>query len=581
MKTSLQNINFLVICICLAITPVILNGQIIHVPGDQPTIQAGINAATTGDTVLVAEGTYVENINYEGKAITVASHFIIDNDPEHIEFTVIDGSEPTDPDIGSVVTFTSGEDTTSVICGFSIINGSGTLYPSFGVRVGGGIVCNFSGCKIVNNYIYNNELYHDGPAMGGGIAVGNYESLGKAVICNNKIYNNYVESTNSPAYGGGMTVNVDSRIENNEIYDNEVFSEYERAFAAGVNLSGYDVAFPEIIFIHNSISNNFVSLGPDSPYAAMGAGLVKINMKGEISHNNISENSAESENISTGAIHIEFCDTTLRFTHNIVSYNYFSNSLEHKGGGVFVQMGGGYVSHNIVFENEATLGGGIYVEESYSESFIVNNTIAYNDADYDGDGIYLHSDAVATIKNNIIWDNDTPSGDGIFAKDGSIYTITYNDIQEDWPGEGNISEEPLYYDYLGFEYDFHLSEDSPCIDTGDPSSPLDPDGSICDMGAYCYDPDYNPLEAISTNSLSNFHSISIYPNPSYGMINLSSENEINTIQVLNFAGCFINEINQKNFEHIQIDLTNYPSGLYFLNVQFSDGGIEMKPVIKL
>lgn len=45
----------------------------IHVPADQPTIQAAINAAANGDTVLVSDGTYKENINFKGKAITVAS----------------------------------------------------------------------------------------------------------------------------------------------------------------------------------------------------------------------------------------------------------------------------------------------------------------------------------------------------------------------------------------------------------------------------------------------------------------------------------------------------------------------------
>ena len=54
---------------------VICIGQIINVPNDQPNIQAGINVATDGDTVLVEDGTYEENIRFMGKAITVGSHF--------------------------------------------------------------------------------------------------------------------------------------------------------------------------------------------------------------------------------------------------------------------------------------------------------------------------------------------------------------------------------------------------------------------------------------------------------------------------------------------------------------------------
>ncbi len=44
---------------------------IINVPGDEPTIQAGIDAAMNGDEVVVAEGQYFENINFNGKAITL------------------------------------------------------------------------------------------------------------------------------------------------------------------------------------------------------------------------------------------------------------------------------------------------------------------------------------------------------------------------------------------------------------------------------------------------------------------------------------------------------------------------------
>ncbi len=49
----------------------------IHVPGDQPTIQAGIDAAMDGDIVLVADGTWTgvgnRDIDFLGKAITVRS----------------------------------------------------------------------------------------------------------------------------------------------------------------------------------------------------------------------------------------------------------------------------------------------------------------------------------------------------------------------------------------------------------------------------------------------------------------------------------------------------------------------------
>jgi hypothetical protein len=82
------------IIMCGLLWAAIINAQVIHVPADQPTIQAGINAATDGDTVMVAEGTYYENINFLGKAITVASHFIMDADTSHISNTVIDGSQP-------------------------------------------------------------------------------------------------------------------------------------------------------------------------------------------------------------------------------------------------------------------------------------------------------------------------------------------------------------------------------------------------------------------------------------------------------------------------------------------------------
>ena len=53
-----------------------LYATIINVPTPYATIQAGIDAATNSDTVLVQPDTYFENIDYIGKNITVASLFL-------------------------------------------------------------------------------------------------------------------------------------------------------------------------------------------------------------------------------------------------------------------------------------------------------------------------------------------------------------------------------------------------------------------------------------------------------------------------------------------------------------------------
>lgn len=53
-----------------------MQAQIIHVSAYFPTIQQAIDTANNGDTVLVSPGTYLGNINFKGKNITVASLFL-------------------------------------------------------------------------------------------------------------------------------------------------------------------------------------------------------------------------------------------------------------------------------------------------------------------------------------------------------------------------------------------------------------------------------------------------------------------------------------------------------------------------
>ncbi len=210
-----------------------IQAQIIHVPGDYPTIQEGIDASNNGDTVLVAENTYYENIKFMGKAITLSSEFILDGNTDHIDNTIIDGSQAKNSDSASVVYFISGEGNNSVLKGFTITNGSGTYIQEDEASSGGGIFCTSSSPVLSHLIIDGNEAY-----LAGGILCEFSElKLFNSYIINNKMF---------CEVGGGMIC-----LSSNPLLENVVISNNFADWGGGVYLEESDGYFIDVQFTSN------------------------------------------------------------------------------------------------------------------------------------------------------------------------------------------------------------------------------------------------------------------------------------------------------------------------------------------
>ncbi len=124
-------------------------------------------------------------------------------------------------------------------------------------------------------------------------------------------------------------------------------------------------------------------------------------------------------------------------------------------------------------------GSAIYMVDS--SSYFNHVTICDNTTYSNYWGSIYCEDAYINVNNSIIWNNQN-SGFNFY--NGGYADVIYSDTQDYFVGDGNIMQNPLFINPTNGNY--HLQETSPCIDTGDPASPLDPDGTITDMGAYYF-----------------------------------------------------------------------------------------------
>lgn len=208
---------------------------------------------------------------------------------------------------------------------------------------------------------------------------------------------------------------------------------------------------------------------------------------------------------------------------------------EGRGGGIYFLMGGPIIRYNLIASNiaeannppfAAPSGGGIW---GWGFVLIYNNTIVNND----GGGIAHFEPLLGTkIFNNIVAFND--KGITLYS-DTFLSILAHNDFgenEQDFYGFSsevgdttwgfnrngvpcdsfyNIFRDPLFADTANF--DFHLLAYSPCIDAGDPDSPLDPDSTIADIGAFYYPHTPTFVKDDDHNTPQRFELSQNYPNP--------------------------------------------------------------------
>jgi hypothetical protein len=245
----------------------------IRVPSEQPTIQAGIEASGPGDTVLVAPGTYYEHLDFNGRAVVVKS----EKGPDSTTITKAqDGI--------CLVAFVSGEDSSSVLDGFTI---TGAYLES---GEGGAVRCRNSSPRILNSKIINNTSMlgagidcgdYSSPLISGNTVRGNIATLsGGGIRCFNHssptIIDSWIAENSARAYGGGVySGGASSPI----LVSNTIIGNSAASYGGGLFFDGDSLILTGNLVVGNS--------------AARGGGICLNNSSGSVSNNTLDGNSAK------------------------------------------------------------------------------------------------------------------------------------------------------------------------------------------------------------------------------------------------------------------------------------------------
>jgi parallel beta-helix repeat protein len=389
----------------------------ILVPQDQPTLQGAINAASDGDTVSVAPGTYSGPINFNGKAITVSG-----SGPG----VILDGGSANGP----VVTFNSGETRSSILENVTVQNGISAPSPT-----AGGIFVDQASPTIINSVIQNNQ--------GCGIGV----VSGAPLIQGNTVMNNrFGIDTNSPGclplnavFGGGGIVLYGAPMGalNAEIVGNTIETNTVVQGAAGIY--AFDAGRPFIE--NNTIAHNMGQ--------TLGSGMtISGNTSPVIVQNLVYDNTIDSSTVDNplgsdvgAGLNLDLIDGSYhQFPTYIVNNTFANNTLIRpaRQAGTQIEVGSAY--DNISFFNNLIVG----ADFSTAVDCLANQTQSIAPPKFD------HNDVLNAGTSPFVYNGSCAGQTGV---------------------NGNISANPNFAANTNSAYPYQLQLPSPAIDSGNINAP--------------------------------------------------------------------------------------------------------------